>query len=243
MYTVLKRTGKTIAFDLKKISSAISLAFDAQEKNYNQDKEIQKFVTNKAPYLFINELNKITKEGDIITTDVGQNQMWAAQSIQLKKGQKFVTSGGLAPMGFSLPVAIGIAFANPEKTIYCLNGDGGIHIALQSLLLISQYNLKIKVIVLNNSSLGMITQFQHLYFNDRMFGTTQKGGYLEPSFEAIATAYHIPYIKMDENNIKLSHLEENRYCLVDYIINDLTTVSPKLEFDRPLYQPSPSLEN
>lgn len=213
------------------------------KKNYNQDKEIQKFVTNKAPYLFINELNKITKEGDIITTDVGQNQMWAAQSIQLKKGQKFVTSGGLAPMGFSLPVAIGIAFANPEKTIYCLNGDGGIHIALQSLLLISQYNLKIKVIVLNNSSLGMITQFQHLYFNDRMFGTTQKGGYLEPSFEAIATAYHIPYIKMDENNIKLSHLEENRYCLVDYIINDLTTVSPKLEFDRPLYQPSPSLEN
>lgn len=211
--------------------------------NYNQEKEIQRFVTNKAPYLFISELNKITKEGDIITTDVGQNQMWVAQSLRFKRKQKFVTSGGLAPMGFSLPVAIGMAFANPEKTIYCLNGDGGLHIALQSLLLISQYNLKIKVIVLNNSSLGMITQFQQLYFNNRMFGTTQESGYLEPSIKAIASAYNIPYIKMDENNIDFSHMEENRYCLVDYTIDGLTTVSPKLEFNKPIYQPSPLLEN
>ena len=209
------------------------------KKKYNQIEEIQHFVQNKSPYTFINQLNEIIKEGDVVTTDVGQNQMWAAQTLKIRPKQKFITSGGLAPMGFSLPVAIGVAFANPAKTIYCLNGDGGLHMAIQSLLLISQYNLNIKVIVLNNSSLGMITQFQNLYFENRMYGTIDKGGYSTPSLEAIAKAYNIPYIKMDENNIDCSVFNKYKYCLLDYVVDGLTTVSPKLEVNKPIYQPSP----
>lgn len=210
---------------------------------YNQKNEVQNFVDNKAPYLFMEALNDITENGDVITTDVGQNQMWAAQSIKLKQGQKFITSGGLAPMGFSLPVAIGVAFANPSKKIYCLNGDGGFHMAIQSMLMISQYNLNIKVIVLNNASLGMITQFQHLYFDDRMAGTTAKGGYLIPDMHAIAKAYGFSYqMLMPDKLYKLKEiLETDKPVLVDYQIEGLTTVSPKLEYNKPIYRPTPEL--
>lgn len=208
---------------------------------YNQDNEVERFVENKAPYRFVQALNKITKEGDVITADIGQNQMWSAQTVKLKKDQKFVTSGGLAPMGFSLPVAIGIAFANLNRTIYCLNGDGGFHMACQSLLLISQYGLNIKVVVLNNNALGMITQFQHLYFNDRMAGTTAQGGYIEPDIAKMAESYRLPYISIDETCLDLDNMIPSGCCIVDYHIKGLTTVSPKLEYNKPISKPIPLL--
>lgn len=209
---------------------------------YNQDQEIERFVENKAPYRFLQKLNEVTKENDIITVDVGQNEMWGAQTVKLKKGQRFVCSGGLAPMGFSLPVAIGMAFANPLKRIYCINGDGGFHMAIQSMLIISQYNLNIKVIVMNNEALGMITQFQHLYFNDNMAGTTAKGGYLIPNMSAVADSYGFPYFQMDEDDIQIEPLDKNGFILVDYHISGLTTVSPKLEYNKPIWMPTPLIE-
>lgn len=209
---------------------------------YNQDKEIERFVENKAPYRFLQSLNEVTKENDIITVDVGQNEMWGAQTIKLKKGQRFVCSGGLAPMGFSMPVAIGMAFANPKKRIFCINGDGGFHMALQSMLLISQYNLNIKVIVMNNESLGMITQFQHLYFNDNMAGTTAKGGYLIPNMEHIAKSFGFPYHVMKEKSIHKDALSSDGFALIDYQIDGLTTVCPKLEYNKPIWMPLPLLE-
>ena len=208
---------------------------------YNQDQEIDRFVENKSPYRFLQKLNEITCENDIITVDVGQNEMWGAQTIKLKKGQRFVCSGGLAPMGFSMPVAIGMAFANPKKRIFCINGDGGFHMALQSMLLISQYNLNIKVIVMNNEALGMITQFQHLYFNDNMAGTTAKGGYIVPNLKAIAASFGFPYHQMDENNFDNNALSEAGFALVDYQISGLTTVCPKLEYNKPIWMPLPLL--
>ena len=208
---------------------------------YNQDQEIDRFVENKSPYRFLQKLNEITCENDIITVDVGQNEMWGAQTIKLKKGQRFVCSGGLAPMGFSMPVAIGMAFANPKKRIFCINGDGGFHMALQSMLLISQYNLNIKVIVMNNEALGMITQFQHLYFNDNMAGTTAKGGYIVPNLKAIADSFGFPYHQMDENNFDNNALSEAGFALVDYQISGLTTVCPKLEYNKPIWMPLPLL--
>ena len=211
------------------------------KEQYSQDNEINRFVENKSPYRFLQALNDVTKEDDIITVDVGQNEMWGAQTVRLKKSQKFVCSGGLAPMGFSMPVAIGMAFSNPKKRIYCINGDGGFHMALQSLLVISQYNLNIKVIVMNNESLGMITQFQHLYFNDNMAGTTAKGGYLVPNMEAVAHSVGFPYYHMSENNMDKSVLSSDGYSLIDYHIEGLTTVSPKLEYNKPIDMPLPLL--
>lgn len=208
---------------------------------YSQDKEIERFVENKAPYLLMQRLNDLTKDDDIITADIGQNQMWAAQTLRLKRGQHFITSGGLAPMGFSLPVAIGMAFANPKKTIWCLNGDGGFHMAVQSLLVISQYQLNIRVIVINNAALGMITQFQHLYFDDRMFGTTEVGGFINPDIEILAKAYGLNYIEMTEKDLDRMIFDSSDPVLVNYIINGLTTVSPKLEYNKPINMPSPQL--
>lgn len=203
-------------------------------RSYNQDKEVERFVENKEPYRLVQRLNEITLPGDVITADVGQNQMWAAQTLKMKKQMRFVTSGGLAPMGFSLPAAIGIAFANPDRRIYCINGDGGFHMAIQSLLLISQYKLNIRVIVMNNASLGMITQFQHLYFNDRMEGTTKEGGYLIPDLEALARSYGLGY------STEIADAGQPG-LLIDCKIEGLTTVCPKLEYNKPLDRMPPSL--
>lgn len=211
---------------------------------YNQEQEVKRFVNNKVPYKFFEVFNQVSCENAVITTDIGQNQMWAAQSVRLKKGQKFFTSGGLAPMGFSLPAAIGAAFASPEKTIYCFNGDGGFHMACQSLLLISQYNLNVKVIVLNNEALGMITQFQHLYFDDNMAATVEEGGYKTPDVQALANAYYIPFRQLAANNLNEKTLVESfgdGPAIVEYAIEGLTTVSPKLEYNQPIYNPVPYL--
>lgn len=214
------------------------------KSRYNQSKEIEKFVKNKAPYKFFDIFNQVSQPDSIITVDIGQNQMWAAQTIRLKVDQEFFTSGGLAPMGFSLPAAIGAAFASPNKTIYCFTGDGGFHMACQSLLLISQYRLKIKVIVLNNEALGMITQFQHLYFNDRMAGTIPSGGYIIPNIQGMAVAYRMPYCLLESTNIEsqclLGAFERNN-CIIEYRMTGITTVSPKLEYDKPIYNSYPYL--
>jgi len=215
------------------------------KENYNQEREIDRFVENKAPYRFMQLLNSYSKENDVFCVDIGQNQMWAAQTLQLKKGQKFITSGGLAPMGFSMPVAIGISFANKEKSIYSINGDGGFHISIQSLMLISQYNLPIKVIVMNNQALGMITQFQDLYFEGRMSGTTGVGGYIVPNIIDLAAAYGLQYYRVLEKDINnqdfMDKIFSSRNCIVEYLTEGFTTVSPKLEYNKPIGMPIPLL--
>ena len=213
---------------------------DKLKENFSQDKEIERFVENKAPYQLLQRLNEISKEGDVFTADVGQNQMWSAQTLKLKKGQRFVNSGGLAPMGFAMPVAIGIAFANPKKTIYCVTGDGGFHMAIQSMLTIAQYNLNIKVVVINNAALGMITQFQHLYFCDRMYGTTKDGGFINPDLKTLAKAYGIRYSEYTSESLKEFEAVDGP-VMINYVVRGLTTVSPKLEYNKPIDKPSPQL--
>ena len=210
------------------------------KENYSQDKEVERFVENKAPYQFLQRLNEISNEGDVFIADVGQNQMWSAQTLKLKKGQCFVNSGGLAPMGFAMPAAVGIAFANPKKTIYCVTGDGGFHMAIQSMLTIAQYNLNIKVIVINNAALGMITQFQHLYFNDRMYGTTKAGGFINPDLKTMAKAYGIHYSEYTSDSLYEFEAVDGP-GMINYVVKGLTTVSPKLEYNKPIDKPSPQL--
>ena len=211
------------------------------KEQYNQEKEIERFITNKAPYRLLQTLNDVIQEGDAITVDIGQNMIWSAQTLKLKKKQSFVTSGGLAPMGFALPVAIGMAFANPNRTIYCITGDGGFHMAIQSLQLIAQYNLKIKVFVINNNALGAITQFQRLYFDGRLYGTAAEGGFINPDYESIVKGYRLRYYKYDETNIKeIERMVDGNY-VVDYQMTGLSDSYPKLEYNKPIYMPLPIL--
>lgn len=214
---------------------------------YSQKREVERFVKNKAPYLFIGYVNSMMKENDIVCTDVGQNQMWAAQTLRLENGQKFLTSGGLAPMGYSMPAAIGCAFRSPEKTIFSLVGDGGFHMSSQSLPVISQYRLPVKVCVFNNRTLGMITQFQNLYFDGRLAGSAPDGGYLSPDIEKTAEAYGLNYYRITVNDLSNTELKRRiiseKTCVVEFVIEGMTTVSPKLEYDKPIYNPSPQLSD
>jgi acetolactate synthase-1/2/3 large subunit len=215
------------------------------KNNYSQEKEIERFVENKMPYKSIQILNKYSKENDIFTVDIGQNQMWAAQTLLLKKGQSFVTSGGLAPMGFSIPSAIGISFADPKRRVFAIVGDGGFMMSEQSLFIVSQYNLPIIIILLNNTSLGMITQFQQLYFNSNMSGTTEKGGYKSGDFNKLSNAHGLDYFLIEEKDLDNKEYIENIFskinAVVEFKINGLTSVYPKLEFNQPIYNPIPYL--
>ena len=215
-------------------------------KDYNQFNEITRFVDNKAPYHFIEELNKHTKPSDIIISDIGQNQMWVAQTIQLKEEMEYFTSGGLAPMGYAMPTAIGCAFAAPNKNVIAICGDGAFHMSSQALGVISQYKLPIKTIILNNNCLGMINQFQRLYFDSRFYGTHPTGGFQNPSFEDLAKAYGLQYYKIALKDLSKKELMQdifaNRTCVIEYIIDGLTSVCPKLEFDKPLSKPMPMLD-
>ena len=217
------------------------------KRKYNQKEEIKNNVENVFPYEVIDLINKYSKEKDTIVVDIGQNQMWSAQYIKIRENQKWFTSGGLAPMGYSLPAAVGIAFANENKQVFSLMGDGGFHIALQSLLLISQYNLPIKVIVLNNEALGLITQFQELYFNNNMVGSTKEGGYLVPEISKIAESYGLKYFKIEKENIKdkkvMDEIFNERNGIVEVKIEGKTKVYPKLEFDSSIENTSPKLSN
>ncbi len=214
---------------------------------YNQKREVERFVENKKPYKLIETINKYSKSNDIFCSDIGQNQMWTAQMLELTKGQRYFTSGGLAPMGYSIPAAVGAAFGNKERSVWALCGDGGFHISVQSLMLISQYNLPVKVVVINNESLGMITQFQELYFNKNMVATTSGGGYLVPKLEKISEAYNLPYYRV---NVKclgdvdfMQAIFSKRNCIIEFLTEGETKVSPKLEFDKNIENPSPYLDD
>jgi acetolactate synthase-1/2/3 large subunit len=207
---------------------------------YNQEHELNRFVENKAPYQCIDAIQNRSVLNTIYTIDIGQNQMWSSQRLRLKKGDAFYTSGGLAPMGYALHSAIGAAFASPEKQVVCIIGDGGFHMAIQSLMLISQYDLKISVCVINNHALGMITQFQELYFNSNMVGTTKTGGYIVPNIESIAKAFTLHYVSCDKDDYQ--NIEVQKYNIVEFSLSGQTKVSPKLEYNQPLYNMIPYLD-
>jgi acetolactate synthase-1/2/3 large subunit len=217
------------------------------KKDYGQDAEVARSIGNSLPYRVMDILNQYSTSEQIYTVDIGQNQMFAAQKLLIRKGQAWKTSGGLAPMGFALPAAIGAAFANDGKRqIYAITGDGGLHISSQSLLLIAQHRLPIKVILLNNRSLGMITQFQDLYFDQRKEGTTKESGYLVPDFNFLAKSCGLNYYNISGSAYSDSKALENALnsegpAIVEFNIGDDTVVYPKLEVNMPIEDLNPKL--
>ncbi len=135
-------------------------------------------------------IHKITTATDnkaICVTDVGQNQMMAARYFQFSQTRSLVTSGGLGTMGFGLPAAIGAALAAPNRVVCCFAGDGGIQMTIQELGTIMEFKIPVKIIVLNNSYLGMVRQWQELFFKERYSSTPMQN----PDFPMIARAYGI----------------------------------------------------
>lgn len=214
---------------------------------YGQDAEVARNIINKSPYAVMDILNNLSAADQIFTVDIGQNQMFAAQKLKLREGQEWKTSGGLAPMGFALPAAIGAAFATQRKRpIFAITGDGGLFISAQSLLLIAQYKLPIKIILLNNRSLGMITQFQDLYFDQRREGTTKDTGYLVPDFSLLARSCGLDYLLVQAKDIGadsayVQALSSVGPMLVEFDVGENTVVYPKLEVNMPMEDLNPKL--
>ena len=138
------------------------------------------------PQYVVETLHRLTKGDAIITTEVGQNQMWAAQYYHFDRPNCFITSGGLGCMGFGLPAAIGAQMACPDKLVVDIAGDGSIQMNIQELATAVQYGLPVKVVILNNQYLGMVRQWQELFYDKCYAGTPMEHA---PDFLKLAEAY------------------------------------------------------
>ena len=164
-------------------------------KNRNKD-----FSDELRMDLVIDLLSQKTNGNAVIVTDVGQHQMMAAQFYQYNQTKSNVTSGGLGTMGFALPAAIGAKLANPEKQVIAIIGDGGFQMTLQELGTIMQNNIGVKIIILNNGYLGMVRQWQQMFFEKRYSFTNIQS----PDFVALAASYNIKGLKVEKQE-DLSH--------------------------------------
>lgn len=144
------------------------------------------------PQTLIEELSKLCadrKDNTYITTGVGQHQMWTAQHFRWRKPRSMITSGGLGTMGFGLPAAIGAKVAQPDALVIDIDGDASFNMTLTELSTAAQFNIGVKVIVLNNEEQGMVTQWQNLFYEDRYAHTHQSN----PDFQKLADAMHIQH--------------------------------------------------
>lgn len=142
----------------------------------------------------IRKVSEATDNDAVLVTDVGQNQMMAVRYFRYKQTRSVVTSGGLGTMGFGIPAAIGAKFGSPERTVCMFSGDGGFQMTIQELGTIMQEKLNVKMILLNNNFLGMVRQWQELFFEERYSNTTMQN----PDFTKIADAYGIACRKVSE---------------------------------------------
>ena len=124
--------------------------------------------TEIKPQHLMAEIDRLSGGQAIVTSDVGQHQMWAAQLIRFNEPRLWINSGGLGSMGFGLPAAIGAQFARPDKLVFAIVGDGGFQMSIPELATIASYGLPIKIIVMNNGYLGMVRQWQTLFYNNRL---------------------------------------------------------------------------
>jgi acetolactate synthase-1/2/3 large subunit len=136
----------------------------------------------------VDKVSEATGHQAVLVTDVGQNQMMGVRYFKYTQTRSVVTSGGLGTMGFGLPAAIGAKFGAPSRTVCLFVGDGGLQMTIQELGTIMQSNIDIKIILLNNEYLGMVRQWQELFFDERYSETVMKN----PDFIRIAEAYNIP---------------------------------------------------
>ena len=158
-----------------------------EQKSFSYTQKQDEIIAQFAIDSLSNLLYK-TQKDIIISTDVGQHQMWAAQFCRFTKPRKWLTSGGLGTMGYGLPAAIGAQIANPESICICISGDASVLMNIQELSTIKQYKLPVKLFIVNNSYMGMVKQWQDLFYENR-----HSNSYTDslPDFEVLASAYNI----------------------------------------------------
>ena len=197
--------------------------------SYNQGKNIIK------PQYVIEQIHEATKGEAIITTEVGQNQMWTAQYYKFKRPRTFLTSGGLGTMGYGFPAAIGAQIAFPDKIVFDIAGDGSIQMNIQELATAVQYRLPVKVAILNNSFLGMVRQWQELFYDKRYSYSCMES---HPDFVKLAEAYGAVGLRAekpeDVKKVLKEAIETPKPVLIDFIIEREENVYPMVPAGSPI---------
>ncbi len=182
------------------------------------------------PQMVVEKLYKITKGNAFITSDVGQHQMWAAQFYKFDKPRRWINSGGLGTMGFGLPAAIGVQFANPKGAVACITGEASIQMCIQELSTCKQYNLPLKIVNLNNRYMGMVRQWQEFFHGNRYAES-----YVDalPDFVKLAESYGHVGMKIEQPNdiedaLKEAFKLKNRLVFMDFITDQTENVFPMI---------------
>ena len=202
--------GKIISADIPVVGDAkkaLQMLLAEPAVHNNTEKWIEKVTKDKnrvrsydkkervvQPQAVIERIGELTNGDAIVVTDVGQHQMWTAQYYPYQNERQLVTSGGLGTMGFGVPAAIGAKIANPEKEVILFVGDGGFQMTNQELAILNIYKVPIKVVMLNNHSLGMVRQWQESFYEGR---TSESVFDILPDFQLMAQAYGIKNYKFD----------------------------------------------
>ena len=237
------------------LKSAISIARNKQAGNYKEwayqihkwkeqwpDNQEIRINNSINPNVFLHQLSRYSSSASTFIVDVGNNQMWAAQSLELRSDQRFITSGGIGSMGYALPAAIGATYATPGKPVVVTAGDGGMQMNIQEFETINYHKFPIKIVVINNQSYGMVRQFQESYFGNRLQSTFW--GYSAPNFALIAKAYGISSSTVeDQKDISKSLVkmwsEPMEPYLLQVMIDPSINAYPKIAFGHPITEMEP----
>lgn len=226
--------------------SSLTAWYDRMDflKSQRSDVDELKGCKGINPNDFMHRLSQASATASAIIADVGKNQMWAAQSVEIHAGQRFLVSGGMGSMGFALPAAIGSVFASNQPVV-CITGDGGLQCNIQELETISMHGLPVKILVFNNQSLGMVGQFQEDYFESRMQSTVW--GYSAPDFEIVSKAYKIDAKTIStpeevDDAIEWLWRDPKAPALLNVMIDLDTKVYPKAAYGRPINDMDPRID-
>ena len=194
-----------------------------------------------SPFTVFSLINECAKDRTMeFVADVGNNQMWCAHSLRLRNGQAAHYCGGMGAMGFALPTAMGVAISSGKKVL-CITGDGGLQINIQELDTLKRLKLDLVVLVLNNLSLGMVKNFQDMYFEGRNQST--KVGYSVPDFVKVSRAYGIDAVRTRSKSglrkALLRGLESTGPFLIEVVMEDATDCRPRLAFGSKLDEQFP----
>ncbi|MCX8044760.1 MAG: thiamine pyrophosphate-dependent enzyme, partial [Desulfobacterota bacterium] len=187
------------------------------------------------PQFVVEKLYALTKGECIVATEVGQNQMWTAQYFVFDRPRQWLTSGGLGTMGYGFPAAIGAQVAHPDATVIDIAGDGSIQMNIQELATVVQYHLPVKIAILNNFSLGMVRQWQQLFYKKRYAASTFER---HPDFVKLAEAYGAVGLRATrpdevEPVIKQA-LSIRKPVVMDFIVAQEECVSPMVPAGAPI---------
>jgi acetolactate synthase-1/2/3 large subunit len=189
------------------------------------------------PQYVIQKISEITRHEAIVVTDVGQNQMWAAQYYSFKLSRSILSSGGLGTMGYGLPAAIGAAIGNPNRTVVCITGDGGFQMNSQELATAVYYKVPVKVVLLNNGYLGMVRQWQDLFYDKRYSHTHIRDG--NPDFIKLAESYGAVGLRIEkigdvEKSMKKSMGISDRPVVMEFMVEPEENVFPMVPAGAPV---------